>query len=118
MTLLSSTSLAARPDASVVLRTSAAEQGGKLHVMARMRHAVRHTSFLVTGASVGVGAGPTPNAVTMRHAGKSMVWHGKFAVDAAIPVGTVLLVRIDYTVNGTEGSKEVSVNVVAPDPNP
>jgi hypothetical protein len=83
---------AARPAPSFAGKASAAEQGGSLHLLAKVKHAVRGSTFSAT-AVVHFASGDV--LVTLNQRGKSFVAGGKVAVPADQPVGPV---GVDITI--------------------
>jgi hypothetical protein len=83
---------AARPAPSFVGKASAAAPGGALHIMAKVKHAVRGTDFSAT-ATVHFASGDVTVELTRR--GKSFVAGGKVAVPADQPIGEV---AVDVTI--------------------
>jgi hypothetical protein len=83
---------AARPAPSFAGKASAAEPGGSLHLLAKVKHAVRGSTFSAT-AVVHFASGDV--LVTLNQRGKSFVAGGTAAVPADQPVG---LVAVDITI--------------------
>lgn len=84
--LMAPTVLAARPATSFVAKSSAAEPGGAIHLIAKAKHATRGTDFSAT-ATVHFASGDVIVELTRR--GKSFVAGGKVAVPADQPLGPV-----------------------------
>jgi len=84
--LMAPTVLAARPATSFVAKSSAAQPGGALHLIAKAKHATRGTDFSAT-ATVHFASGDVIVELTRR--GKSFVAGGRVAVPADQPLGPV-----------------------------
>jgi hypothetical protein len=92
--LMAPTVLAARPATSFVAKASAAQPGGALHIVAKVKHATRGTDFSAT-ATVHFADGDVTVALN-RH-GKSFVAGAPVAVPADQPLGPVAVdVLITY----------------------
>jgi hypothetical protein len=83
---------AARPAPSFVGKASAAQVGGTLHILAKVKHAVRGTDFSAT-ATVHFASGDV--TIELNRRGKSYVAGGKVPVPADQPVGPV---AVDVTI--------------------
>jgi len=94
--LIAPVASAARPAPSFVGKASAAEPGGSLHLLAKVKHAVRGTTF---SASAVVHFASGDVLVTLNQRGKSFVAGGNAPVPADQPVGPVA-VDITITYNG------------------
>ena len=90
--LIAPVASAARPAPSFVAKASAAQQGGQLHLLAKVKHAVRGSTFSAS-AVVHFASGDVTVALTQR--GKSFVAGGKVAVPADQPAGPV---AVDVTI--------------------
>jgi hypothetical protein len=96
MTVLSSTSFAARPSASLVGHASAAVPGGTLHVSATVKHAGKATLGAATAVIHFGGTDPSGDVtVTLRRVGRSYVVKGRVPVPETQPIGRVL---VDFSV--------------------
>ncbi len=98
---------AARPAPSFAGKASAAQQGGSLHLLAKVNHAVRGTTFSAT-ATVHFTSGDV--IVTLNRHGKSFVAGGKVAVPATQPVGPVV-VDVTITYGGTPTIKTFNAKI-------
>ena len=88
------TALAAQPASSFLARANHAAQGGQLHVMAKVKHAVRPNTF---DASATVHFATGDVTVALKRHGKSFTAGVGVPVPAAQPVGPVVVdVTIDY----------------------
>jgi hypothetical protein len=94
--LIAPVASAARPAPSFVGKASAGNPDGAIHLLAKVKHAVRGSTFSAT-ATVHFASGDVVVNLTQR--GKSFVAGGKAAVPADQPVGTVA-VDITITYNG------------------
>jgi hypothetical protein len=83
---------AARPAPTFAGKASAAAQGGSLHLLAKVNHAVRGKTF---SASAVVHFASGDVTVTLNQHGKSFVAGGKVAVPADQPLGPV---AVDVTI--------------------
>ena len=98
--LMAPTVLAARPATSFVAKSSAAQQGGALHLLAKAKHGVRGDTF---SASAVVHFASGDVTVDLNRRGKSFVAGAKVAVPADQPVGPVA-VDVTITYDGTPNS--------------
>jgi len=90
--LIAPVASAARPAPSFVGKASAAEPGGSLHLLAKVKHAVRGKAFAAS-ATVHFASGDVIVALNQR--GKSFVAGGNVPVPADQSVGTV---PVDITI--------------------
>ncbi|MEA2678034.1 MAG: hypothetical protein QOJ81_2175 [Chloroflexota bacterium] len=90
--LMAPTVLAARPATWFVAKSSAAEAGGALHLLAKAKHATRGMTF---SASAVVHFASGDVTVDLSRRGKSFVAGGKVAVPADQPLGPV---AVDVTI--------------------
>ena len=90
--LMAPTVLAARPATSFVAKSSAAEPGGALHILAKAKHATPGTDFSAS-ATVHFASGDVTVELT-RH-GKSFTAGGAVPVPADQPIGPV---AVDVTI--------------------
>jgi hypothetical protein len=113
LVVVASTSvMAARPATSFLARAGVAEQGERLHVMAKVKHPVRGTTYRAS-AVVHFPSGDL--SVELRRAGKSFVAHAKVPVGAEETLGPV---GIDVTITYGGAPQLVSTEgtvVPAPD---
>ena len=90
--LMAPTVLAARPATSFVAKSSVAQQGGALHLVAKAKQGVRGDTFSAS-AVVHFASGDVTVDLTRR--GKSFVAGGKVLVPADQPLGPV---AVDVTI--------------------
>jgi hypothetical protein len=90
--LIAPVASAARPAPTFVAKASAAVPGGNLHLLAKVKHAVRGKTFSAE-AVVHFASGDV--TVTLNQRGRSFVARGKAAVPADQPVG---MVAVDVTI--------------------
>lgn len=110
--MFGTTATAARPAASLVARANHAAQGGHLHVMARVRHAVRPNAFSAS-ATVHFASGDA--TVDLKRHGRSFVAGGKVAVPADQPVGPV---SVDVSITYGAATTVVTATGVIQPPDP
>jgi hypothetical protein len=109
--IFGSTALAARPAASFVARAGTAEQGGSLHVRAKVKHAVRTNTF---SASAVVHFASGDVSVTLKRHGRSYTANGRVPVAADETLGPVSVdVTIEY--GGTTQTLTVEGTIVPPE---
>lgn len=90
---------AAMPATSFVAKASAGAPGGHLHVMAKVKHPVRGSTF---SASAVVHFASGDVTVSLNRHGKSFVAGAKVAIPADQPLGTVAVdVTITYNLVAT-----------------
>jgi hypothetical protein len=96
-----------RPAPSFTAKTSAAAQGGAMHVVAKVKHAQRGSTFSAT-ATVHFASGD--QTVTLTRHGKSFVAKGRVAVASDETPGSVP-VDVTVTYNGDDTDVETQGNV-------
>ena len=102
---------AARPAPSFVGKASAAQVGGSLHILAKVKHAVRGTDFSAT-ATVHFASGDV--TIDLNRRGKSYVAGGKVPVPADQPVGPVA-VDVTITYGGVPNGVDTFNSRIQPD---
>lgn len=101
--IFGSTALAARPDATFTARANHAEQGGSLHVTAKVKHG-DHKSAFSASAVVHFASGDV--SVDLTRNGRSLHAHARVPVAADAAIGPV---AVDVTITYGLTSQVVSV---------